>query len=241
MGIGAALEHAAATHAPVTLHAAGLSGSSTVPPPDTGSTLPAGLDAPTTTVVAPTTTTLAPPVTTTSAPPVTTTTTSTAPPRTTTSTTSTTSTTVAPFTTFPAPGDLADCTAPEGGVRQPPTQAAFEQEIEHDWQLCKPPSVFGSNEAGIEITADHHWAKLGRDAAGRFVRLQGWGNQGTWQSTGYSMTSSPHWQLNLQIDGSGTVITEPIFAAAVPKMRLNNNGVYVADYLQLADGQVTGP
>jgi len=41
------------------------------------------------------------------------------------------------------------------------------------------------------------------------------------------------YQLNLSIDGSGTVITIPVFAEQPAVVRLNNNGVFVADYARL--------
>ena len=54
------------------------------------------------------------------------------------------------------------------------------------------------------------------------------------------MNGPGHWQLNLDIDGSGTVITEPMFGVAPTTMRLNNEGVYVADYVPVPRGHVVG-
>ena len=44
------------------------------------------------------------------------------------------------------------------------------------------------------------------------------------------------YQLNLSIDGADSFIpSQPFFAVLVPKMRLNNNGAYIADYIKTAD------
>lgn len=196
-----------------------------------------GPDAPATTVVAPTprpeatpTTEPAPPTTT--AP--TTTPTTTTPP----STPPTTAPARPTTTTTSSPDPV--CAGAEGGSDQPVTQAEFESRIAHAWQLCAAPSVFGTDEAGLEIRSDHRWSKLARSADGRYVRMQGWGNEGTWDSLDTSSMNGPgYWQLNLHIDGGGVVVTLPVFARNVPKMRLNNNGVYVADYRPLPAGAVS--
>jgi hypothetical protein len=133
------------------------------------------------------------------------------------------------------------CTAPEGGESPPATKDDFESRLEHAWLLCKSPSVFGTDEAGLEIRADHRWSKLAAHPSGHYVRMTGWGNEGSWASVDTSSMNGPgHWQLNLKVDGSGTVITQPIFAGAVPKMRLDSNGVYVADYIEIASSEVVG-
>jgi hypothetical protein len=46
------------------------------------------------------------------------------------------------------------------------------------------------------------------------------------------MNGAGHYALNLKIDGSGTVVTPPVFPAETPKMRVSNMGVYVAEYLR---------
>jgi hypothetical protein len=133
------------------------------------------------------------------------------------------------------------CAASEGAENQPTTQADFESRLEHAWLLCDPPSVFGTGEAGLELRPDHRWSKLTRGSGGRYLRMTGWGNEGTWESIDTSAMNGPgHWQLNLNVDGGGTVITQPVFAVVVPKIRLNNEGVYVADYVEIASSQVVG-
>ena len=158
-------------------------------------------------------------------------------------TTAVPATTVVPPTTTvtTAPAQPEGCTTPEGGTDQPIAQAEFEARIAHAWRLCGTTSVFGTQEAGLEIRADHRWSKLAPAGDGRFVRLAGWGNEGTWESVDTSAMNGPgRWQLNLNVDGGGTVITLPVFARDVPKVRLNNTGVYVADYVQLPEGSVAG-
>ena len=115
--------------------------------------------------------------------------------------------------------------------------------LEHAWVLCKPSSAFGTDEAGMEIRADHRWSKLARTSDGHFTRMSGWGNEGTWQPIDtYTMNgdSSWRWQVSFSIDGNGGATTAPQFAVSVPKMRLDNNAVYIADYVATADGRVTG-
>ena len=97
--------------------------------------------------------------------------------------------------------------------------------------------MFGTDEAGLELRPDHRWSKLARDANGRYTRMQGWDNNGNWES----LDNGPgNYQLTLIFDSGGNVSTIPVFAKDVPKMRLNNNGVYIADYALMVDGSVTG-
>lgn len=183
-------------------------------------------DPPSTLAPATTTTTPAGPATTTTTAPTTTTTTTAAAPATTTTTTA-------------SPDPV--CTAPEGGVDPPPTQADLEARLAQAWRLCAAPSVFGTREAGLELRPDHRWSKLDRAADGRWVRLSGWGNEGTWSTVDTSaMNGTTSWQLDLVVDGGGTVPSLVVFARAVSKMRLTSTGVYVADYAALPAGSVTG-
>lgn len=103
------------------------------------------------------------------------------------------------------------------------------------WLLCATPSVFGTQEAGLDITADGRWSKLATASDGTLVRATGWNQEGTWESLDNSAMNggSPTYQLNLHIDGSGTVITNPVFAAQPSIVRLNNMGLYVANYARL--------
>jgi DNA-binding SARP family transcriptional activator len=145
--------------------------------------------------------------------------------------------TVPPTTATTVPADLANCSVPEPGVLNPANEADFLQGLIGTWLLCQAPSVFGTNEVGIEIAANGQWSKLTRTSAGQLVRVIGWGNQGTWEID--AATTQPPFQVNFQINGSGTVYTEPVFSSGVPKMRLNNEGVFVADYVPTTEPIVT--
>jgi hypothetical protein len=64
--------------------------------------------------------------------------------------------------------------------------------------------------------------------------LHGWSNEGSWQTIDTSMMNGPGvYQLNLSIDGSGTVITIPQIAAGPELMRLDSNGTVVGDYARI--------
>jgi hypothetical protein len=102
--------------------------------------------------------------------------------------------------------------------------------------VCKAPSVFGTNEVGIQILSNGRWSKLTRNPAGQLTPVPGWGNQGTWNSIDTSAMNGPGvFQVDFHIDGSGTVISLPVFSSGPPKMRLNNEGIYVADYVPVSD------
>jgi hypothetical protein len=127
----------------------------------------------------------------------------------------------------------AACDAPPSGAWQPTTQAEFTQKILGTWLVCSTPTVFGTTEDGLLISPDGHWAKLERTASGTLTALSGWGNEGTWQVLDDSaMNGKPTYQLNLAIDGRGTVITVPTISLSSPeRIRLDNNGVFQADYV----------
>jgi hypothetical protein len=130
------------------------------------------------------------------------------------------------------PVHLATCSQTERGVLATPTQQAFIKDVVGDWLLCGTTSVFGTNEQGLEISPDGSWSKLTLNPAGRPVAMRGWGNQGAWSVVDTSAMNGPGtYQLNLKIDGEGTVITLPVFSSGPPKMRLSNEGVYTADYV----------
>ena len=130
---------------------------------------------------------------------------------------------------------LSQCASVRQGQRLTPTLADFQTAVFGDWGLCKSPSVFGTtDEVGLEITPDQRWHKL-MPSGGLAVTLgTGWGYEGSWEIIDTSMMNGPGvFQLNLSIDGSGTVITIPVFAQSPDIMRLNNEGVFVADYIRL--------
>jgi hypothetical protein len=137
-------------------------------------------------------------------------------------------------TVTPYDGPAAACGQPEQGEQGEQSfasQAEFEQAISGRWSLCSKQSTFcTSDEQGLEIAPDHRWYKLYAEN-GQLVRGQGFDHQGTWDVIDTSSFNGPGvYQLNLNIDGSGTVITIPVIAVGPHKMRLNNNGVCQGDY-----------
>ena len=133
------------------------------------------------------------------------------------------------------------CSAPADGSTEPPTEQAFVQKIVGTFLLCAEPSVFGTDDAGLLISSDGHWARLARDPAGVLVLASDPNSRGTWQVIDVSaMNGRTLFQLNFQIAGSGTVVTIPQFAAAVARMHLDNNGVYAADYIPTSEPVARG-
>jgi hypothetical protein len=128
----------------------------------------------------------------------------------------------------------AGCPVPASRIVSFESQDAFVSSIAGYWTLCGSQSVFCSNEeVGIEITADAHWYKLYADSSGLLWRGLGWGRRGDWQVVDTSsFNGAGSYQLNLDIDGSGTVITHPEVAGDGSQLHLNNNGVCIADYIQ---------
>ena len=97
------------------------------------------------------------------------------------------------------------------------------------WILCGQESVFavGGGDIGLEITADNHWYKLFPAEGAAAIRGAGWDEEGTWTA----LDLGNHFQVNFNISGSGTVITAPVFASTPRAIRLDNNGVYVGNYV----------
>jgi hypothetical protein len=97
------------------------------------------------------------------------------------------------------------------------------------WVLCGDESVFAADggEVGLEITADNHWYKLFPSQGAATIRGAGFDEEGTWTS----LDLGDHFQVNFDIFGSGTVTTAPVFASTPRAMRLNNNGVFVGNYV----------
>ena len=112
------------------------------------------------------------------------------------------------------------------------TKQAFIDYIVGNWLVCSQPSVFGSSEDGLQISRNGHWAKLTRTSDGRLVAGTSSRTEGTWKVIDTSaMNGHTTFQLNLKIDGSGTVTTIPELSAGVTRMHLDNNGVFEADYV----------
>lgn len=127
------------------------------------------------------------------------------------------------------------CLQTPEGRRTAATEAGFREMMVGNWLLCATPSVFGTTgDVGLAIYEDFRWAKLARGEAGELHVMGGWEHEGSWESIDTSEMNSPGtYQLNLSIDGSGTVITIPVFAEQPAVVRLDNHGVFVADYAKL--------
>jgi hypothetical protein len=97
------------------------------------------------------------------------------------------------------------------------------------WLLCGHESVFAvdGGDIGLEITADQHWYKLFTAQGAATIRGAGVDEEGTWTA----LDLGDHIQVNFQILGSGTVITAPVFASTPRAMSLDNNGVFVGNYV----------
>jgi hypothetical protein len=132
----------------------------------------------------------------------------------------------------------AACTAAAGGASNPTSLADFKARITRTWRVCSEPSVFGTTDAGLQITADGKWAKLVRDPAGHLVKATGLRDSGTWEALDDSaMNGRPVFQINL-MTGNSTYILMADFAAAVERVELDNNGVYVTDYVPTTEAVV---
>lgn len=131
------------------------------------------------------------------------------------------------------PADGAACGTPPSGLRKATSQRDFDSMIVGIWQQCSESSVFGTAEAGLKIDADGSWSKL-ELVDGELTSLHGWNNEGSWETLDTSRMNGPGvYQLNLSIDGSGTVITIPQIAAEPELMRLDNHGVFLGDYARI--------
>jgi hypothetical protein len=132
------------------------------------------------------------------------------------------------FEAGPAPSTFAPpaaCSLPEQGLISTPGPGTLPGLIIGSWLLCQQPSTFGtSDEIGLEIAADGSFYKLYRSPAGTLERGVGFNKQGHWEIVDDR-------QLNLNVDGQGTAIILPQFATTPRKMRLNNFGVFIADYI----------
>jgi hypothetical protein len=127
------------------------------------------------------------------------------------------------------------CSTPAGGTANPTTLAEFTSRVTRTWLVCASPSIFGTTDAGLQISSDGSWAKLVRDTTGRLVKGTGLHDSGTWKALDDSaMNGRPAFQLNL-VTGNGTIILQADFAAAVDRVQFDNNGVYVADYVPTSE------
>lgn len=132
----------------------------------------------------------------------------------------------------------AACTAAAHGSSNPTSLADFKSRMTRTWVVCSNPSVFGTTDAGLQITADGRWAKLVRNTTGQLVQGTGLRDSGTWEALDDSaMNGRPVFQINL-MTGNSTYILMADFAAAVTRVQLDNNGVYVTDYVPTSEAVV---
>lgn len=135
----------------------------------------------------------------------------------------------------PTPPDeiAAQCTASPTGSQATPTEGDFRALLLGQWYLCDDTSVFGTtDDVGLEFMEDGTWHKLVPDAEGNIAPAQSWEQSGTWSVVDTSLFNGPGvFQLNIQsIDGTMSLF--PQFAEAPAVMRLDNFGVFVANYLR---------
>jgi len=133
----------------------------------------------------------------------------------------------------PAAQGAPGCDAPEVEDVPTPDEATTRQLVIGAWLLCDSPSFFGTtDETGLVIAADGHWAKLDSDGTGTAVEMTGAANRGTWALIDTSSFNGPsHFQINFTgVDGGTRTSAVRIIAPA--KLLLNNNGAFVARYVK---------
>lgn len=133
----------------------------------------------------------------------------------------------------PAPGK--GCEAREEPF-SPTSEAEFRSAMIGTWLACSKPTFLGSDEDGVEVRADGRWSKLYRTSKHSFVRASGPGNEGTWETIDTSfMNGRPTYQINFNLEGTGGYVSAtPALsgqASDVTKVRLDNNGYFVVDYI----------
>jgi hypothetical protein len=144
---------------------------------------------------------------------------------------------------LPAP-EVDQCDLPVDGSYLPSSEAEFRDAMTGAWLLCGAPSLFGTEEAGLELRADGRWSKLQWTSGGALVRAAGPTNEGSWDTMDISeMNGRDLFQIELALDGGGFITIVPVFAGGdsyVTKVRMDNFATFVADYVP-TDGPVTGP
>jgi hypothetical protein len=120
----------------------------------------------------------------------------------------------------------AVCDEPAGAAVPTPDVPTTQQLLIGTWLLCDTPSFFGtSDEIGLIIAADGHWAKLASGGAGSAVEMSGAANRGTWEVV------PPGLQVNFTgLDGG--IRISPVEIHAPATLVLNNNGVFIARYVR---------
>ncbi|MFN2504074.1 MAG: hypothetical protein ABR540_07575 [Acidimicrobiales bacterium] len=139
------------------------------------------------------------------------------------------------------------CGSSDGEYR-PATEGEFRAAMTGAWLLCQSPSFFGTDEAGMELRADGRWSKLYWLDDGSLVRAEGPGTEGAWIVTDVSaMNGRPTFQVDFQADGTDAVsMALPAFGegasvSTVSTVRLNNMGLFIADYVPVPPGTTIHP
>jgi hypothetical protein len=134
-------------------------------------------------------------------------------------------------TTATAPRPLG-CDAPERERVALSDISSVRQLVSGTWLLCDDVSAFGTEEAGLVIAPDGHWAKLDRDVDGQLTELDGRDNRGTWEVIDTSLMNGPgSFQINLNTLG-GIAHGSPVVIIAPAKLLLDNMGQWSAAYVR---------
>ena len=131
------------------------------------------------------------------------------------------------------PEALEVCATTDQREEAMPSQEAVVSLLVGTWLLCQAPSVWGTDdEAGLEFSADGRWRKLRRAGSGALVRVEGWGDEGSWAAVDTSYPNAPpSYVLKVVVDPYGTTSIIPTFSAAASRMHLINY-TNVADYVR---------
>lgn len=126
----------------------------------------------------------------------------------------------------------AACRAAAGGTSNPTTVAEFTRRVTGTWLMCPGTSVLGGTQDGFQVAANGTWSSLYYDGSGtRLHRVTGLHLSGTWKVVDDSdMNGHPAFQLNLE-SGHYTYILLADFATAVDRVRFDNNGTLISDYV----------
>jgi hypothetical protein len=136
-------------------------------------------------------------------------------------------TTIPPRPPFVRP---AACATPEQQTVPLPDLATVQHLLVGNWLACDSPSFFGTDDAGLVLGADGHWAKLARTGVD-LVEMDGRDNRGSWEILDTSSMNGPgHFQINLTSLAGGTRMSSVVIIAP-SKLVLDNMGVFSGTYV----------
>jgi hypothetical protein len=141
----------------------------------------------------------------------------------------------------PPASNATGCDAPEIENVPTPDMATTRQLLIGTWLLCDSPSFFGTtDEMGLVIGADGHWAKLVLDQAGNPVEMTGGANRGTWELLDITPDGRPAlFQINFT--GEDGTRGSSVFFLAPGKLRLDENGITFARYVRYGESAAPTP